>query len=84
MVSILLKHIITVGNTPLIYLSSASKEAGTNIYGKAEYLNPHENECACHLVVTRFHVEVSKPTRFSVSLLKTVQTFSATPKCHHD
>ena len=30
----------TVGNTPLIYLSSASKEAGTNIYGKAEYCNP--------------------------------------------
>eukprot|EP01084_Bolivina_argentea_P153135 267019_1 len=29
-----------VGNTPLIYLSSASKEAGCNIYGKAEFLNP--------------------------------------------
>ena len=28
-----------VGNTPLIYLSSASKEAGTNIYGKCEFLN---------------------------------------------
>ena len=29
-----------VGNTPLIYLSSASKEAGCNIYGKCEFLNP--------------------------------------------
>ena len=29
-----------VGNTPLIYLKSASDEAGCNIYGKAEFMNP--------------------------------------------
>eukprot|EP01084_Bolivina_argentea_P301392 519958_1 len=29
-----------VGSTPLLYLSSASKEAGCNIFGKAEFQNP--------------------------------------------
>ena len=39
------KHQLTafeqaVGNTPLLYLKSASDEAGCNIYGKAEFMNP--------------------------------------------
>lgn len=29
-----------VGNTPLLYLKSASRRAGCNIYGKAEFMNP--------------------------------------------
>ena len=29
-----------IGNTPLIYLKSASEETGCKIYGKAEFLNP--------------------------------------------
>lgn len=29
-----------IGNTPLLYLKSASKIAGCNIYGKAEFMNP--------------------------------------------
>lgn len=30
----------TCGNTPLIYLKSASNETGAHIYGKAEFFNP--------------------------------------------
>ncbi|MBT4876801.1 MAG: cysteine synthase A [Desulfobacula sp.] len=30
----------TCGNTPLVYIRSASLETGTNIYGKTEFFNP--------------------------------------------
>jgi len=30
----------TCGNTPLVYLTKASKETGANIYGKSEFFNP--------------------------------------------
>jgi len=32
-----------IGNTPLIYLKSASEETGCKIYGKAEFLNPGQS-----------------------------------------
>ena len=32
--------IAAVGNTPLIRLNWASEQAGANIYGKAEFMNP--------------------------------------------
>jgi cysteine synthase A len=37
-----IKHDITksCGNTPLVYIESASTQTGANIYGKAEFFNP--------------------------------------------
>jgi cysteine synthase A len=44
-----------IGNTPLLLLERASKEAGQAIYGKAEYVNPAGSikDRTCHSMLTQ-------------------------------